>query len=301
MSIRPGESEGVLMFAQFTLNGIDLDVRSTHGFIAHADEVVSEVLLRTVYNAKGVCARINTRDEADMTAHKDDFFFDCGNGMFDHHSATDKEITYPNGIILSSIGKILEAAVNDGKLTRFVADYLLMNGLYALQAQDNGQDSNEFYRPFQVITLMSEKDTDFEYLVSLAQTIFDKLLADAKTAEQNWPVFCKQASQMKDGIICSEHMNAFGLFACMWNAEHECNRVLFHVFPSIRGGFMGETVKQFSGSFIDICSFAQEDKAATPDAVFVHNSGFLCQAETEEGVLRMIESAMTRACDVARA
>lgn len=287
------------MFTQFSLNNVNVNVRATHGFIAHADEVVSEVILRTVYGATGTCARINTRDPQEMATHKDDFLFDCGNGLFDHHSTSDREIRYANGITLSAAGKILEAAVNDRKLSRFVADYLLNHGLYALQAQDNGQDTEEFHRPFQVVTLFSDKDSNFEDLVAMAAKIFNKLLADAKIAEQNWPVFQEQLKTAENGIIKSEYMPGFGEFACMANAAG--SNVLFHIFPSIRGGYMGETVKIASGKFADICSFSQDDKAATDDSIFVHPSGFLCHAESEEGVMKMIESAMTRACDVARA
>lgn len=276
----------------YTLKGVNLDSRATHNFIAHADDVVAEVILRTVYGAEGTCSRIDTRNEDEMAAHNEDFLFDCGGGLFDHHSPADREITYSNGIILSAAGKVLEAAVNDGKVSRFVADYILGHGLYALQAQDNGQDCEEVNCPFQVIGLLSEVGSNFEDLVALATRIFKKLLSDAEAAEQNWPVFQAQLETAENGIIRSEYMSGFGEFACMANAAGA--NVLFHVFPSIRGGYMGETVKKASGKFADIVSFSQEDKNATDDAIFVHPAGFLCHAETEEGVLKMIESAMAR-------
>lgn len=242
--------ERVIEMKEYSLINIDLNKRATHGSVAHADDIISEAMLRIFYNVdpKGL-HRIDTHDKNAVEKSKQMFCFDFGGGMYDHHSESDRNIKYSNGIILAACGKILAAAVNDKKVSEDSAYYLLNNGLYAVQAQDNGQNWWKFYCPFQIPALMSEPDSGFEELVAMATKILQMLLSYAEKYEQDLSTFNDDLQKMTpDGIIENIKRSLNGLD----------QQIIFHVFHSIRRGYMGETIKKDFRSFKDLISFDLE-------------------------------------------
>ena len=107
----------------------------THDGIFHPDEILA-INIYEIFTGEEVKV-IRSRDKDKM--EEVDLVFDVGEKYdrkkyFDHHQPTGVP-KYKNGILFSTVGMILSAFCKDKGLST----YLLNNGLYAVQAIDNGQ------------------------------------------------------------------------------------------------------------------------------------------------------------------
>jgi uncharacterized UPF0160 family protein len=164
------------------------DKIAVHDFVFHADEVVAVAAISVLYGEPEEVVRIPSRDAEAHKKYADEgcTLIDVGGSEFDHHGpARDKK--YDNGIWYSALGKVLAQAVKDNKLSQEMLDVMLFNGLYALQAKDNGQDFEGVESPFSFIHWLNGQDPAdnhdqawrFNDAVKIAKIIFSDMLRDA--------------------------------------------------------------------------------------------------------------------------
>lgn len=273
---------------------------AVHNFVFHADDVVSVAALSVLYKHDPEVLRVSSRDgEAQEKARQDGFvLLDVGGGELDHHSVEARNNAYTNGVIKSALGKVLDQAVRDSKISGEETEVLLMNGLYDLQARDNGQDFAGVASPFGFVHWLNgpnpADDHDqawrFKQAVNMAKQVFSAMVEDAKKASPEHEECLKAFEVMGgDGIADFPHHMGHSVLECqMWNAAHPDREVRFFTFPG-RDGFMIQAVNKV-GSFelnhalphAGLRNEALNEAAGITDGIFVHPNGFIGSAETIE-------------------
>ena len=271
---------------------------AVHDFAFHADEVVAVAAIRVLYGEPEEIRRISARDkEAIAKAQEEGFaLVDVGGGEFDHHGKGVRENTYANGVIRSALGKVLDQAVADGKLTAEQLEVMLMNGLYDLQARDNGQDvEGVTASPFGFVHWLNgpepadSEDQEWRFLeaVNTSKKVFSAMVRDAEKAIPEHGE-CIEAFEAMDenGVADFPHHMGHSVLECqMWNASHPEKEVKFFTFPTGRGTFMVQGVNKV-GKFALNHSLPHKglkegelnEAAGIQDGVFVHINGFIGSA-----------------------
>jgi len=273
---------------------------AVHDFVFHQDEVVAVAAISVLYGEPEV-VRIPSRDAEAHKKYADEGYtlIDVGGSEFDHHgSARDKK--YDNGIWYSALGKVLAQAVKDNKLSQEMLDIMLFNGLYALQAKDNGQDFEGVESPFSFIHWLNGQDPAdnhdqawrFDDAVKMAKRIFSAMLRDAEKAIPDHTECVKSFESMgEDGIADFPHHMGHSVLECqIWNAEHPDREVKFFTFPNGRGSFMiqgvnkvGSFALNYELPFKGLRGEELNEAAGIDDGVFVHANGFIGGADSVEG------------------
>lgn len=275
-----------------------------HDYVMHADEVVAIAVIRYLYG-EPTLIRISARDDdALQLAAKGGYtLVDVGGGIFDHHSPEARKNTYSNGVIKSALGLVLDQAVRDDLLSQDEVDYLLINGLYALQAADNGQDYNGVSNPFDFIQWLNAanpNDSDaqmaaFNMAVDMSLKIIKPMIDSAKKSMSDHEVCFAAFGEMSDGIADLPHYVRDAVIqAQLWNSRHDENKVRFFTFQGTDGAYRIQAVNKI-GSFAleyelpykglrnkDLC-----EVAGIPDGIFVHPNGFIAAAKTLESCRKL--------------
>ncbi len=281
---------------------------AVHDSLFHANEVVACAAIEVLYGEPTI-VRIPFRDDEKQEKARQDGFtlVDIGEGKFDHHGAA-RDWQYNNGIYLSALGKVLKQAVKDGKLTQEELDILLFNGLYDLQAKDNGQDFDGVSSPFGFIRWLNSEDINddtqqmFRFLdaVSASVDIFRAMLNDAKKSIPEHEKCVEAFEAMgEDGIAnFSRHMS-HGVQECQrWNDTHPEKEVKFFTFPihkfPMRTEYRIQGVNKV-GSFalnheLKYKGLRDEElnaAAGITDGIFVHATGFIGGADSLESCYKL--------------
>jgi len=286
------------------------DKIAVHDFVFHADEVVVVAAISVLYGDPADIVRIPSRDAEAHASYRELGYtlIDIGTGEFDHHGpARDKQ--YGNGIYYSALGKVLAQAVKDFKLKQEVLDILLFNGLYALQAQDNGQDFDGIESPFGFVHWLNSPDPAdnadqmwrFKDAVKMAKRVFEAMVRDAEKAIPDH-IECIEAFEAmgEDGIADFPHHMGHSVLECqLWNAEHPDREVKFFTFPNGRGSFMVQGVNKV-GSFAlnhslpfkGLRGEELNEAAGIDDGVFVHANGFIGGADSIESCHKLARFAI---------
>ena len=278
---------------------------AVHDSVFHADEVVAVAAINVLYCEPEEIVRIPARDDKKQEELRQDGFtlVDIGGGEFDHHGAA-RDWAYNNGIYLSALGKVLKQAVKDGKLTQEELDILLFNGLYALQAKDNGQDFDGMPSPFGFVHWLNNDDVNddrcqiwqFRLAVEMAVKVFTSMLKDAKKSiaehEECITVF---KTMGEDGIANFPHYMSHGVRECQqWNDRFPEKEVKFFTFPMKIGGYRIQGVNKV-GSFklnheLKYKGLRGEElnaAAGITDGIFVHVNGFIGGADSLESCYKL--------------
>jgi uncharacterized UPF0160 family protein len=262
--------------------------------------VVAVAAISVLYGDPEDIVRIPSRDKEAHVSYTEQGYtlIDIGEGQFDHHGAARDWQYSGNGIYLSALGKVLKQAVKDGKLKQEELDVLLFNGLYAIQAQDNGQDYDGIESPFSFVRWMNGHDPAddhdqawrFEDAIKMAKRIFAAMVRDAKEAILDHSECVKAFKAMGEtGIADFPHHMSHGVLECqMWNKLYPEEEVKFFTFPN-HGSYMVQAVNKV-GSFalnheLPFKGLRDEElnaAAGITDGVFVHANGFIGGADSLE-------------------
>ena len=110
---------------------------------------------------------------------------DVGGGKYDHHNR-DREC-YPNGVMYSAVGKILRD-IPEEIISKDLKEELLIEGLYGVQTQDNGQKdlTSKFPNPFNFVYQFNanwteklygeEQDEAFDKVVKMCQKVLHRMI-----------------------------------------------------------------------------------------------------------------------------
>lgn len=278
---------------------------AVHNSVFHADDVVAVAAIRALYGYEPAIRRIPSRDDEKQEKLREEGFtlIDIGGGEFDHHGAA-RDWQYNNGIYLSALGKVLKQAVKDKKLAQEELNILLFNGLYDLQAKDNGQDFDGVPSPFSFVHWLNYDDVEddryqiwqFRLAVEMAVKVFASMLEDAKKSiaehEECVAVF---KAMGEDGIANFPHYMSHGVRECQqWNDRFPEKEVKFFTFPMKNGGYRIQGVNKV-GSFalnheLKYKGLRNEElnaAAGIDDGIFVHVTGFLGGADSLESCYKL--------------
>ena len=278
---------------------------AVHNSVFHADDVVAVAAIRALYGCEPTIRRIPSRDDEKQEKLREEGFtlIDIGGGEFDHHGAARDE-QYPNGIYLSALGKVLKQAVKDGKLTQEELYILLFNGLYDLQAKDNGQDYDGVPSPFGFIKWLNYDDVEddryqiwqFRLAVEMAMKVFASMLEDAKKSVSEHEECVKAFKAMgEDGIANFPHYMSHGVLECQrWNEVYPEKEVKFFTFPMKNDSYRIQGVNKV-GSFalnheLKYKGLRNEElnaAAGIDDGIFVHATGFIGGTDSLESCYKL--------------
>ena len=277
---------------------------AVHNSVFHADDVVAVAAIEVLYGIPEEIVRIPSRDDEKQEKARQDGFtlVDIGGGEFDHHGAA-RDWQYNNGIYLSALGKVLKQAVRDGKLAQKELDIMLFNGLYDLQAKDNGQDFDGVPSPFGFIRWLNNDDVEndtfqiwlFRLAIEMATKVFTSMLKDARKSIPEHEECVKAFKAMgENGIANFPHYMRHGVLECQrWNDVYPEKEVKFFTFP-MKDGYRIQGVNKV-GSFklnheLKYKGLRNEElnaAAGIDDGIFVHVTGFLGGADSLESCYKL--------------
>lgn len=296
-----------------------------HNGVFHADDVCVVALiefLRSTWfplndqpalgQVRVIRARVNDAgDEADLVA-------DVGNGPYDHHDRNFNKY-YANGIKYAAVGLVLEDLNIDPDLKQTFLDL----GLYAVQAQDNGQqgvlkfirdgeqcetDLNKLSNPFSFIARMNAtwkeggiesyaQTTLFDQAVDMAETVFARLAAThlaAKAAKEKITPILESLDKDAQIIVLPEFVNSWQRFVIEAN-EERATKIIGCVFPGQGDNWNVQVVPKENGAFAawskhpdNWCGLSGaelSEASGLAGGIFCHKAGFLSVWKTKGGAI----------------
>lgn len=290
-------------------------VAATHSGSFHADEVLAAAVLRLVNPTLPI---VRTRDQAQLDAA--DILFDVGRAFdpaacrFDHHQLEYKEAR-PNGIPLSSFGLVwreLGVELSGSAAAAARVDRWLVQGVDAVDCgvSLNKEVSNAtlmsissviggFNPGWQDDTSQQARSEAFERAVSLATTVLQNVIRDAKGAEMARAVVA-QGLLLEAGRLLVLDCDVPWKDAVLGAPEYEL--VLYVISPDTQTKWHVNTVPDYAGSFSNRKALpaawagldGEELDAVVglKDCVFCHRGRFVAGHKTKEGALEMARLAL---------
>jgi uncharacterized UPF0160 family protein len=293
-----------------------------HDGVFHADDVCVVALLEalrdrcmqdptnnydwTWNNCMG--SRVFITRSRTAPAIEEDLVADVGNGPYDHHDRSFNRY-YANGIKYAAVGLVLENLDIDPKLKQSLLDL----GLYAVQAQDNGQqgilefvrdgehvttDLNKLPNPFTFVRSMNatwqEGGVDspvqlhrFSVAVNLAKEVIKRLIAihdAAVAAEKEVKGYIKTLDADDSVLVMPKFFNGWQKWVIEANQDRS-TKIIGCVFPGQGDNWNVQVVPKENGSFEalskhpdDWCGLSGKElteKSQILDGVFCHKAGFM--------------------------
>lgn len=259
---------------------------AVHNGKFHLDDVTACALVRIENNDKAMIIRRSRKPEdwdwADIVLDVSEQYDNDGKKYFDHHQ--EDVPVYENGINYSAVGLYLKHMT---ALTEEEKNYLLVHGLYAVQAQDNGQSQEELGvhcpNPFlfidtyncdwQVGVYGPEQDNAFRYAVELAYQVIQNLLRDVRLEK----LAREQLDRVFESYDQSTHFTDIGDY-CPW-----LERMIAHNdgVPDVRAVIYKSSNGQYNVQVVPIKKDNTDAWCAIPDVsdlpgfVFRHKFAFL--------------------------
>ncbi len=283
---------------------------ATHNGKFHADDVFGVALLTSLFPQAQV---IRTRDQALLDSA--DIVLDVGGvydvatKRFDHHQRSSG--ARPNGILYSAFGLLWQQygpdfCDGDDAVWQKIDSRLVK----AIDAVDNGQDlftlTDFRTAPLDISAVLGlfnpisdAEDFDGQFLVAveLARTLLNRFKAKyvhTLAAEREF-VAAYEASPDKRFVVLDK-------FIPHGSVSTAQSALLFTVFPGATGNWTLQTVKPEGSQFGSrkelplawrgLNDAALAEVTGVDDAVFCHKAGFICAAESKEGVLTMLDLAL---------
>lgn len=300
-----------------TVKEIEKANAMTHGGVFHADEVMATVILDRVVEG-GVNVLRTFKVPEDLP--EDVIVYDIGGGKFDHHQKGGNG-TRENGVPYSSCGLIWKeygmqvvekTGTGNPELVWNLIDRDLVQGIDAL---DNGVMPKADY-PAQAMTINTiisqcnlnwDEEVDpslaFEKAWVIADMVFENMLANAVSKAKAQSLVDEGIENSQNGIMNLERFVPWQEY--IFSSENpKAKEILFVVFPSNRGGFNCQCVPDSLGGFGQrnplpeawrgLSGDQLREASGVENAIFCHQAGFMCSAETREDAIKMAEIAMAR-------
>lgn len=301
----------------------------THGGVFHADEVMATAIITlhdficyppTDEQVTKVARVFTVTPEMEMAC---DRIYDIGGGKFDHHQKGGNG-TRENGVPYSSAGLIWKSCTGE-RICQSVADFanadllwkqvdeVLISGIDAI---DNGFKTIDgtvnvpVMSISQIISMMnpnwdSQESSDdcFVKAVCFARQILEETINSILSKLKAKSIVEDAISKADAGIMILDKF-------CPWqeyifaSENAKANTINYVIFPSNRGGYMVQCVPDALGSFgqrkslpsnwrgLRDSDFATETGLA--DAIFCHNGGFCCSAQSLESAKKLAEMAQAK-------
>lgn len=277
-------------------------VVAVHDGVFHADDVVSVALYLMVSSVKKLTV-VRTRNPKILDSV---LCFDVGLGKFDHHQVQASAVPYyKNGVKYAACGLVAREWIDDADFL----EYLLENGLYGVQANDNGQDiKNQFKNPFQFVSSYNEtwnnggagndefQIVNFEKAVSMAFDILAKMKNQYESIQKGKRVISSAIENSENGIVrlpC--YIDGFMSEIIKANQSNKVKTLLQIVIfkDKWKNEWVVQVVNKTLNSFESFVSNDQEFCKSLPGFIFVHPTGFMAKFDNEESAVKAAENAIT--------
>lgn len=311
------------LFSEDDVKDMDTIHVMVHDGVFHADDVVSVALIKicirmlsAVYPCEIEVTR-SRKTEAFLEKNQDHLYLvlDVGGGKYDHHNK-DRE-TYPNGVMYSAVGKILRD-IPDSLISKELKEELLINGLYGVQAQDNGQKdlAKDFQNPFTFVHQFNanwtenlygeEQNAAFDKAVEMAKTVLERLFKNCKAKIDGEHIVKKCASVNSPIIELPDFVSGWQATVIEENKNRKnSDKIRFVVFPQGKQ-YRVQAVPMENGSFEVLTKlsgdFIGENPEDTPekvknllgndDVVFCHPGRFIAGARSKETCIAMAKYSL---------
>jgi len=292
---------------------------AVHDGIFHTDDVLCVALVMMKRMEESVEEQfihtlvIRTRDKNEFD--RCDYVLDVGGVdsvtsdcvRFDHHQPDSK--SYENGIKMAACGKLARyfyAESDPGWL-----EYLKVNVLYGIEAQDNGQDGFPTYiNPFGFINVMnpnwnepSEYERRFVDAVSIVLEMLGRYRARYDSVKEAEEYVNTAIEHSERGIIVLEQFAPWVNYVCKYNAtkNNDDEKIKFVVFKSSTGSWNVQTVRIQPDKFDSIKLLPEEwagkngveldESSGIEGGVFCHIGRFICGWKTKEAAIEAAKKA----------
>lgn len=226
-----------------------IDKIQVHDGIFHCDDLFSVALCDQLFQKVSQDDIIRSRETT-----KARYVFDVGGGEFDHHQR-DFSKFYPNGVKYAACGLVLDKFCSDDELKEF----LLINGLYGIQVQDNGQQelTKEFNNPFACLSLFNANDEDiyseiqdlnFYRAFQLASEFVEKLIKKFYLKKSNVEYVKKCIQPNQQFVYFDKYASGWQEVICNTNESLD-KKILLIVFKSSDSKFYLQVVPKELNSF----------------------------------------------------
>ena len=256
----------------------------THGGSFHADDVFTAAFLKIL--------NPNIKIERGFIVPKnyDGFVFDIGFGEFDHHSEPREE--RENGIKYAAFGKVWRKYA-PLYYSDFVVSSVEKSFIMDLDNSDNTGSYNSMsfivncFNPFWNEDSTKEKqDSQFNEIVGYAE-IFLRRIIDKYIHVEKGIDFVKEAkAKSQDGVVILEKY-------VPWDSVLTSEDTKVVIYPSNRGGYNAERLKNSGFEFPSDWWGTQEPKSKAVGLTFCHASGFMCNFETEEDAINAVYTILS--------
>lgn len=294
----------------------------THDGVFHADDVLAVALIKQNY----IASNCNDFIFNIIRSRKPEVLEECqwivdvggmdmvdvGHVCFDHHQK-DSE-SYPNGIKMAACGKVARYLYNEQPE---LLDYLRISCLYAVEAQDNGQNlidydpENNYSNPFAWVRVMNinwDQDESlvqqrFEMAVDMAVNIVNQLIDRFTATKKAEELLLSWIKSRQEGspVLVMPRFVPWQNIICDWNTFNPNDKIYAVVFPAMGGGYNCQIVPATKGSFELSCFFPPEWKglkgidlantSGLPSAIFCHPAGFISGWAFQEDAIKAAQLA----------
>lgn len=306
----------------------------THSGKFHADETMSTAILLMIRQKLAVegnvlvphlalehlrdgnelkIARVDNQTLSELDLRDDVLVYDIGGGRFDHHQLG-RNGKRKNGIYYSSVGLIWRAfgrmLCSNTRVWQKIDDDLIS----VIDAGDNGQfpivangmptlgigDIAEGYNPlWNENQDKARQDYCFSEAVSFMYGVLGRMLREYEATEKARKEILKAINASRDGIMVLKTYLPWRNVLLDCGLE-KANEIRLVVFPSNRGGFYLEAVKDCEGK--NRILLPEEWRGRDTDlsaivkgASFCHATGFIGGADTLEHAVAMAKIAIKSA------
>jgi uncharacterized UPF0160 family protein len=260
---------------------------------------------------------IRTRDKNEFD--KCDYVLDVGgvdsitqdHVWLDHHQP-DSEY-YENGIKMATCGKLARyfyAESDPGWL-----EYLKVNVLYGVEAQDNGQDGfPQYANPFGFISIMNSNWNEssdnhsiqqrFLNAVNIVYEILNRYRARYESVREAERYVNNAIEKHNErSIMVLEQFAPWTNYVCKYNeSKNDEEKIKFVVFKSNTGSWNVQTVRVQADKFDSIKLLPEdwagksgaelEEASGIKDAIFCHAGRFICGWKTKEAAIAAAHQAL---------
>ena len=286
----------------------------THAGKFHADEVFGTILMEKIYGKVNLI-RLPETDNYNLDGK---IVYDIGGGKFDHHQIGGNG-KRASGIRYAAFGllwreygvKFLQNLGVDNIDDCF--EMFDRNFVQFVDAGDNGQipfenieikletvsDIIEDFNP----NWNEEIDTDIKFMeaLNIARVIFDNKIKSVISKCSAKALVEQAIEQSKNNILILDKFMPYQQFVLESN-NPKAKEILYAVFKSNRNGYNVRAIPKVLGSFENRKKLPAEwtglrneelqKVTGVQTAIFCHNAGFICVAETFEDALKLAEIAV---------
>ena len=261
----------------------------THGGIFHADDVFATALLLILNPEIEIIRGFQVPEDFDGIV------YDIGFGEFDHHQQNRK--VRENGIPYAAFGLLWEAFGTE-VLEKEDAEKFDREFIQPLDYSDNTGEANSLaliIADFLPTWKEKEKSMDksFQKAVDMAKQILEKRFLQILTEREADRLVLEEMEKADGKILILKQ-------ALPWKKMVVGSKIIYVIYPSLRGGFniqavpdeAGILIKAFPKSWRGKSKAELEKLTDIKELQFCHMSGFLCAADTLEAAVQVASIAL---------